>query len=578
MTLSTSTVRNTAESPPRMNRELFGLFGSKAELASHCSLSEFDAVVAGSSVAVGIRDDTMDLPARSSVHEGSDGHCVILGEAWMDRSRPESAAEQLYQRFVTEGSEAFEGIYGSYLVVLEHDDDVWIVPDLIRSWECFYTDDSGERVFGTDAARVARTIDRPTLNERAANELFHFGVVFGTGTLLAELHRQPFDRALDAETSRDLERFVYRTASSDRDYAADLAERLEAVVGERIDYPDPKGALTSAGYDSRFLLATIPDLDTCYTLGHPTTPEIETARDVATQYGHDHERLPVTPDYLDPSPSIVQYTNGIRESLHIHHRGNESALDVVTMYHGLLLDTVLRDFYLPGREIDLFGHPLPLPGLESDPDFYQFYRDRLDVYRNGGQLLGKADDLPESTIEEFGERTVSSAIERCRPRTDSVYNAMAMLGVKLTPALPFRTHLADNFVESLFATDPRLVEWHLTTPPEHRNSRTFQRAIEHVDGEIFRHRPPDRPYTSYTLNQISGFLRRNVPGVRSPGTAWPDRKRIYNDNDMDARLFPDSEWVHDHPPRVKLRINDALTWLDLATDRTYTPDDILRRT
>lgn len=559
-----------------MNRELFGVFGDETQFRTHCSPATFDVVLSGPTATVGIRDSNLDLPARSSVHEGDDGHCAILGEAWLDRESPDETAGHLYERFGERGLDAFDDLNGSYLAVLERGDDAWIVPDLLRSWECFYTDVNGTRVFGTNAARVARVIDDPTLDERAVNELFHFGVAFGTRTLLTDLHRQPFDAAVGAGTTRDLDRFVYRTSpSSDRDYAADLARRLERAIEDRVGYPRPKGALTSAGYDSRFLIATIPGLDTCYTLGHSETPEVQVAQKVANQYGSDHERLPVTAGYLDPRPSFVQYTNGIRESLHIHHRGNVRQLTSETMYHGLFLDTVLRNFYLPGRSIDLFGHPLPLPGLEADPDPCTFYRKRLDAYENDQALLGTTDRLGATTTDEFIATTIDAAIQGCEPRANSVYNAMAMLGVKLTPALPFRTHLADNFVESLVAADPRLIEWHLTTPPEHRTSRTFQRAIELVDDDVFQHRPPDRPFTSYTLNQIHGFLGRNVPGFPSPGTAWPDRKRIYEENNLDARLFPESPAVHEHPPRIKLRINDALTWLDSATDRSYAPEDVL---
>lgn len=558
---------------PRMNREVFGVFGSESDLSAHRSLREFDAVVSGRTTTVGVRDTALDLSGRTSVYEGPRGHCVLFGEACVRTAADANPARELYERFAERGLDAVEDLNGSYLAVLEYDDEAWIVPDLLRSWECFYTDTSGTRAFGTDAARVARTIDSPTVDRRGLNELLHFGVVFGMRTLLDDLERQPFDAALGSDRTEPLDRFVY-DPSDESDIVENLARRLERAVEARDDYPGPKGLLASAGYDSRLLMSTISDLDACYTLGEESAPEVQVARKLAAQYGLDHETLPVTSQYLNTSPEIVQYTNGVRESLHIHHRGNDRHNAATTMYHGLFLDTLLRAFYLPRKTIDLLGHPLPVPGLEADPDPQAFYTDRLDVYDNDQQLLaGGVDDA--RTVDEFVTATIDPAIDRCAERANSTYNAMAMLGVKLTPALPFRTHLADNFVESLVAADDRLVEWHLTTPPEVRTSRTFQRAIKRIDGDIFRHRPPDRRYASRTFSQIDSFVRRTVPWLSSPGTPWPDRRQLYERHDMDSKLFPDTPRVHEHPPQIKLRLNDALTWLELATDRGYTPDDLL---
>lgn len=562
---------------PRMNRELFGVFGGRSTFHRHRADDEFQRVVSGPNVTVGVRDDGLGRPGWTSVSEPSDGCCVIWGEIVPPADPARSAADWLYDRVRARGAGAFDELNGSYVAVVDVGDTVYIVPDLLRSRECFYADVDGGRIFGTDAARVARCIDAPTLDGIGLNQLLYFGVVFQDRTLFEELYRVRFDSALHAGGHTPLDRIVYQPMSRSREaHAQDLGRRLVDAVNRRSGYPRPTGVLSSAGFDSRLILAAMPDLDISYTLGTPTTPEVITARQLADQYGVDHELLPVTGEYLKTTEDIVQYTNGIRESLHIHHRGHDDRIDVQTMYHGLLLDTVLRDIYLPGKRIEAFGHALPLPGLVSNPDPLVFMENRLGIYSDGGPLIGTHPahgDLEES---EFLRQTMTTVMDDCRTYADSIYNAMSVLGLKVTQALPFHTHLADQYYGSLVAADADLVEWHLTTPPQHRNDRTYQQALEHVDDRLLAHRPPDRPHRSYMLNQIEKFLRRHLPVIDSPGTPWPDRDGIYEARDLDHKLFPHTPDVHSLPPRVKLRINDALIWLELATGEAYRPEEILR--
>ncbi|WP_212589814.1 asparagine synthase-related protein [Halorubrum sp. Hd13] len=556
-----------------MNDELFGVFGDRERLDASRPATEFDRVVAGETVTIGLRGSEGRHRERCHVYEGPDGCCVVWGELFPPESTDIDAAEWVYERFAAVGTDAFDELNGAYLVAVEHDGTAAIAPDLLRSVECYVTDRDGYRAFGTDPVGVARLVEDPSIDDRALNQFVHFGVSFENRTLLERLRRVPFDAALGERSTTELERFVYRPRDgSQADHAADLAERLERAVARRDGDGASAGALASAGYDSRLLLATVSDIDVSYTLGTPTAPEVRVAREVATQYGVDHELLPVTDRYLDADSDVVRYTGGIRESLHIHHRGNRDALTPPKMYHGLFLDTVLRDHYVPSRTIDAVGHSLPIGGLESDPDPVDHYRTRLGFWGDGAPLAG-GDDW-DGTVDELFEESVTTAIQSYGQRCDSTLNAMAMLGIQLTPALPFRTQIADNHVESLIAADAEILDWHLSTPPEHRNGETFQRALGLIDDDILRHRPPDRPHESYMLNQIEGFLRRTLPGVDAPGTPWPDRDEIYAAAGMDERLFPDSPDVHRLPPRIKLRINDALVWLECATGTDHDPESL----
>ena len=556
-----------------MKKELFGVFGDREQFERFRATEEFDVVCSTDSVTAGIRDVSLGVPGRSAAYEDEGGACLVWGEAFPDDDTVTQTGKWLLARYREEGTDALSRVNGSHLAVIDDGGGALVATDQIQSWECFYTDDPGVRVFGTDAARIARTIEDAGVDDRSQAEFIHFGVVFGTRTLLSELKRVPFDGYITGETEDELARFVYEP--KEFDYVAELADRLERAIRRRARYPGTKGILMSAGYDSRAIISTLPELDVCYTLGTSETPEVQVAREVAAQFGIEHQLLEVNERYLDMRPEVVQYTQGIRESLHIHHRGNVADLQTETMYHGLLLDSLLRGHYRPNATIELFDLTFPLTRLDPDPDVAAFFGKKLGFFSNN-EVIADCEELDARTTEEFVEQMVRPEYEKGVHRADSTYNAISTLGMKLTPPMPFRVHLADNHVESFIACDAELIDWHLSTPPKYRTDETYLRAIQRIDGDILEHRPPDRPHDSYQLNQIEGFVRRQLPGVDPFGTPWPDRDVIYDQLELDRTLFPGYEEIHALEPRIKLRIADIIRWLHLATgDETRTPDQTI---
>lgn len=559
-----------------MNKEVFGIFGDPDGIDKQLLDDQFDKVVSGQAMTVGVRDATIGLPGRTDVYQSTDGLCVLWGETVAEPGSEPWTARRILSSFASTGTKTISEMNGSYLLFLEHDDQAIIAPDTIRSWECFYADGSSGRVFGTDAKRVADHVRAPTIDFRGVNELMHIGVISSDRTMLQELKRIPFDHLLTPDDTIDLHRFVYRPRSGSKErFARSLAVRLERAIRLRSQYPPPRGILASAGFDSRLLLAELAPLDRCYTLGEFADPEVAVARKLANQYDTPHRTLQISRRYLDVRPGIIQYGNGIRESLHIHHRGNMDQFDVQTMYHGLLLDTILRDIYLSRRTMDLVGLSLPLTGLKRNPDPLSYFKKRLEVLTTLEQPLIQHQSIGEHSATSFVDSVMESTISRAKSRDMSIHNTMAKVGVMLVPALPFRTHIADHFVESLIAADTGLIDWHLTTPPEHRNGDTFQTAIEMIDSSILDHRPPDRPYRSYTLNSVHGFIRRNTPFLDPIGTPWPNRDLMYEETNMDEKLFADMPSVQQLPTRVKLRIHDALTWLSTITHLDEEPRKLI---
>lgn len=289
----------------------------------------------------------------------------------------------------------------------------------------------------------------------------------------------------------------------------------------------------------------------------------------------DHVAVEADGDYLTTGFETVRYGNGVRESLHVHHAAYVDRMDVDAMHHGLLFDTFLRGHFLPRARVEALGRRFPRNGLATDFD----PAERLATDKFGfvalSDLAGSGIGVPVES-REFARDAVDREFDRLADRYDSPYDGCAVVGVANQPTLPFRTHLADHFLESFPAADAELLDWHLRTPPEHRNTRTFRRAIRRLDDDVLRHRPPDRPRGSATLNHVEQFLRARLPFLDAFENAWPDRRREYERADLDAELLPDRPKLRDLPVRLKLCINDATTWLGaLERETDPEPTDIL---
>ncbi|WP_049972914.1 asparagine synthase-related protein [Haladaptatus cibarius] len=556
-----------------MNKEIFGVFGDRDEFERFRSEREFDDVVTSDVATVGIRDTGLGIPGRSASYSGKLGSCVIWGEAYPNKRGWTEPARWLLEQYSEKGKDAIKALNGSYLAFIEHEGDAVVLTDMIRSWECFYTDDPGVRVFGSDAAEVAKTVDNPTMRRQSVGEFLHMGVILGNKTLFHELHRTSFDGYLTADEVGDLDRFVYD--EQEMDYAGELADRMQRAIRRRSRQPGKKGLLLSAGYDSRTLLSQFPEIEHCYTVGMPDAQEVKVARRLAKQYNVDHTTLVTNDRYIMPGEQKVRDTNGIKESIHIHHAGYNNDIEVDTMYHGLLFDTLLRGFGHKRSEFELLGKTLPLKRMEDDPDPVEASLDNFGFLPNRSRKVAEqyADD--SDAAGEFVRNAIASEFDRCWGRTDSVQNALSLFSISNQPTIPFRTHLADNYLESFIAADTELLEWHLQTPPRYRTTATFIRAIRQLDDGLFRHRPPDRPYMSTLLSEMERFARRKLPFVQSFEPAWPDRQQIYDRYNLDQRLFPKHETIHELPSRHKLRINDMVGWVAQCSETAVNPTDVL---
>lgn len=559
-----------------MNKELFGVIGGDGVFDELVSRSSSDHVYDGESATVGIRDPALNLPGRSAVYTDERGACILWGEVFPPDGASSPAAERTLDRYEAVGTDAFAELNGSYLAFVELDGEAIVATDPTRTWQCFYVDTPEGRVFGTDPSRVLSAIDEPTVDPQGVLEFIHLSVVVDDRTVFDELNRAPFDGYVTGTDAGTLDRFVYdHSDAADVDWTEELAQRLRRAINRRTVFPGEKGLLLSAGYDSRIVAAEIPSLDTTYTLGRDGHREAAVAGDITDQYGVPHETIPLGEDYISTSKDVVKYGMGIDESIHIHHANYTDRMTVDTMYHCLWFDTLFRGHFLPRKTIDVFDYNFPLRGLEPDPDVTDAVTDKFSYHAASDHIFPECYQQFE-TSREFVKDVVDEQLEKWSDRYDNVYDGIALFGVQNQPTLSFHNHLANHFIESFIAVDSELVDWHLRAPPEVRNTQTFCDALERLQPDIFRHRPPNRPHQSFRKNQIEKFVRDRVPLIDSFERPWPDIEEHYEGRRLDSKLFPGYPSVHELPARVKLRVNDIATWMNACFDRRkITANDVL---
>ncbi|MDG5776929.1 asparagine synthase-related protein [Haloarculaceae archaeon H-GB2-1] len=555
-----------------MNKELFGVFGDRDALQRFRSPEQFDVIVEGPTMAVGVRDSALGTPGRSTVHETARGMAVVWGEAFVDGTTYEDPARLLVETAGAGGRGVFDRLNGSFLAVVDLvDGPQVVVNDPIRSRECFYTDEPGVRVFGTDPATVASVVDDPEVRSEPLMEFLIMGVVLGDRTILHGVDRVPFDAVVTAEATDSLARFVYDPRKGN--HATELGERLSRALERRAGYAGKKGLLLSSGCDSRTVLAGAPDIDVCYTIGTGTGDDIDGAKKIATQYDTPHETLTVDDRYLNTCADVVQYSSAIWESVHIHHAGYVDQMDVDVIYHGGLGDSLFRGHFQPLDGIRLGGCRCPPYSVAENPNLSDYVSQTFGYIPIEEHLSVLDDDCSE----RFACRRIRERLSDLSWRYDGSQNGLAAVGLENTPTLSFRAHLADTFVESLVMADAELLQWHLQTPPSARSDETYVRALRTLDADILRHRPPNLRFDSFTLSQLDAFLRQKLPLTKAYEGPWPDREVLYEKQDLDNKLLAGFPQVHDLPWRLKLRINDLATWLEHATGEIgLTPTEMLQ--
>lgn len=543
-----------------MKKELFGIFDQLDAFQRHRSVDEFDTVVEGDTITVGIRDPSLSIPNRTTVYDGKEGMCLLWGEVYSSSNETDNIAQWTLQKYREDGSDILQKLNGSYLAIIEYDGEATIYTDPIRSRECFYTDKLDNRIFGTDTVSVASALSQPTVSRQSLIEFAYLSVILEERTLVSEISRIPFDGYITATETGSLIRFVYQP--QEFNYTDELAKRLRRALKRRAQLPGPKGLLLGAGYDARVVLSQIPEITHCFTVGTTSIPEVQIAQLLSESYNAEHHCIPLNQGYMTLDFDVIQYTNGLNESIHVHQRGVEQIADVQTMYHGWAFDTLLKDFFIQKSRIGLGNKSIRLSSLAEKPEPVSFLLERrLGVMPESLDLLESCPELEVNDAYDYLHSLLESELNKCRHRCQSEHNVANMFGVKYLPSKSFRRHIDNHFIESFVAADSELIDWHLRTPPTHRSTETYLTALNQLDGNLLQHRPPDRPRSIRIWNPIEGFLRRKLPFLTQFSGSWPNINQLYQQAELDECWFDEYPEFHDQSVRFKLRVHDISIWL-----------------
>lgn len=548
-----------------MEKELFGVFGQRDVFQQHRSIDEFDRVVEGDTITVGLRDATLSVPNRTTVYQDEDGICILWGEVYAPQIEICNVAQWTLQKYREQDSAILQRLNGSYLAILENNAEATIFTDSIRSRECFYSDMLNTRLFSTDATSIIQALPEPTISQQALIEFAYLSVILDEKTLIEEVARIPFDGYITATDSGSLSRFVYQPQKFN--YSDELAQRLSRALRRRAQLPGSKGLLLGAGFDARVVLSQVPEISHCYTVGPPAASEVQIARSLCESYNAKHHCIPLDQDYMDLDFDIIQYTNGLNESIHIHQRGIKHIADVQTMYHGWAFDTLLKDFFIQKSRIGFRNKSIRRSSLQQNPDPATFLMERrLGIMPSSFDLLQSCAELPIDNAKDYLYSLLQDELDQCRHRCQSEHDVANVFGVKHLPSKSFRRHIDNHFIESFVGADSELIDWHLRTPPTHRNTKTYLAALTQLDSDLLQHRPPDRPHSIRICNPIEDFLRRKIPFLTPFGNSWPNIDQLYQQAELDELWFHADPALHDQSTRFKLRVHDIQLWLETVLD------------
>ncbi|MBN2027616.1 MAG: hypothetical protein JW854_12740 [Actinobacteria bacterium] len=290
-------------------------------------------------------------------------------------------------------------------------------------------------------------------------------------------------------------KFAYGKARKAKDEdVRKLAAALQEACGRAVDGFDSIGLLLSGGFDSRALLACLPESTICYTSCDYLNFETRVAAKAAKIKGCPHRLLKRTPHhYLDILPEAARINEGAMEYHHVHLVNLTSRMQEVSrgvMLHGLGLDFILRGHYLPRSSWKVAGRRFQpailkdygslaevadfLLGVESvRPDAVDFLVPSLsNDYR----------DYPRQVIRDFVEKSAD-----CIVRPIDITELFVFRDLSRWLTFPLVECLRQYFPERWVAVDNSLVDIALTTPPETRfDSRLIRRALELIDPRMTR--------------------------------------------------------------------------------------------
>lgn len=275
-------------------------------------------------------------------------------------------------------------ISGIFSVIVEHENDVYLISDITRTFPIFYAFSDDDIIVSDDTFYLKKQLDSD-FNDDFCVEFLRLLYVTGKDTLLRGIYQVQAGEIVRIGADSGVTKEFYHEYTVTEKELLEFGEQqlkdtildtFNRVAHKLIKFAngDPIVVPLSGGYDSRAIIALLKkhgyENVICYTYGRADSTEVKTAEEVARKLGYEWIYVEQTEDIVDPE---YPYEKWFQEFF-------EYAFNHVSTLH-------LQDFFVfkylhesklipkhsivvPGHSGDFLGgshlRKLPLPRTKED--------------------------------------------------------------------------------------------------------------------------------------------------------------------------------------------------------------------
>lgn len=493
---------------------------------------------------------------------------------------PMSDGAFILQLYSTVGPKGFGALEGSFAFAVYDESGAMptmvLATDRLASWPIYYTfTDRGDFLFGTETDAVCVSGLRRQLNMSAAMEFFGLQRVYGDKTLLKGVRwLRPGNVATvqgDTITIRSYWQIRYRPEKGAfKDYAEELASKLQRSVDRRTKSVGSCGLLLSGGLDSRMLVAAAPQGVTCFTFGDYRNPEYEVATRIAAAAKCPHIFLERHANqYVDMIHHAVMIGSGMHPFNHAHSLGFveriKEEFGCTTLFHGYGLERLFRGTSLPrlNASIGALSVPLGFRAIESLKDL------RDTILRRGFHLLDRQPwrvfhrrfwALFREAIKDTAASITREALE-CDGTLEDAYLYPDTYYHARSVGYLFVTSMRPWVAEVCLVFDHDLIDLHLRIPVQYRRGNKLWLAAMRRLAPVIARIPdantgcsPLWPGWMIWARKIALEYVQNVP------VAWRFHRPLKaSPAGLSPISWPRFDWMIAHNPAMRRLVDDVIS-------------------
>jgi asparagine synthase (glutamine-hydrolysing) len=235
-----------------------------------------------------------------------------------------SGVDQILARLGARGVESLTELEGEYVLVIEGENERWLVSSARGFEPYFYAERGGNLFHGLTVGQVIASSGLAwSWNPRAVADFLRLDHLVGDASLHPEVRRLPAATVLHHRTGRRATLAVRPWSELHREAGPDPQRALDALLSSVARWLDGDTALAmSSGFDSRLLLAA------CLRLGHrpellvmgeDDSTDVLVSRAIARSFGLPLRSVKLDlSSFVDHAPRIVELTSGTKSALHWH--------------------------------------------------------------------------------------------------------------------------------------------------------------------------------------------------------------------------------------------------------------------